>query len=93
MSHSAGGESGRERKVATHAPAEEVSILRVLDEARSHHDGLEALPVDGPQLDVSEGCRQEEARQTQDETQHGEITVAVQKDTERFFTQFHKCPF
>lgn len=66
MSHSAGSEREprRGRKVASHVPAEEVGVLRVLDEARSHHDGLEALPVDGPQLDVGESWRREEARQT-----------------------------
>lgn len=33
-------------------PAEEVHVLGMLDHAASHHDGLEILPVDGPQLDV-----------------------------------------
>lgn len=44
----------RGREVASHVPAEEVGVLGVLNEARSHHDGLEALPVNGPQLDVGE---------------------------------------
>lgn len=52
--------------MASRVPAEEVGVLRVLDEARSHHDGLEALPVDGPQLNVGEGCRREETRRTRD---------------------------
>lgn len=43
---------GRERERAV--PAEEVHVLGVFDDAASHHDGLEVLPVDGPQLNVSQ---------------------------------------
>lgn len=32
------------------SPLEEVHVLGVLDESGSHHDGLEALAVDGPQF-------------------------------------------
>ncbi len=35
-------------------PAEEVSVLGVFDEAGSHHDGLESLSVNRPELDVSQ---------------------------------------
>lgn len=41
-------------------PLEEVSVLGLADQARSHHDGLEALALDGPQValgDRSDGRR------------------------------------
>lgn len=50
------GERARGR-VRRRLPAEEVGVLGVSDETRPHHDGLEALPVDGPQLDVGQRCR------------------------------------
>lgn len=43
-----------------HSPFQKLHILRVLDEARPHHDGLETLAVDGPQLHVGESCKEEE---------------------------------
>lgn len=43
-----------------HSPFQKLHILGVLDEARPHHDGLETLAVDGPQLHVGESCKEEE---------------------------------
>lgn len=42
------------------SPFQKLHILRVLDEARPHHDGLETLAVDGPQLHVGQSCKEEE---------------------------------
>lgn len=42
------------QRVRAAVPAEEVHVLGMLDDAASHHDGLEILPVDGPELDVGE---------------------------------------
>lgn len=36
-------------------PLEEVGVFGLPDEASPHHDGLEALALDGPQLAVR-GC-------------------------------------
>lgn len=36
------------------APLEELHVLGVFDESRSHHDGLETLTVDRPQLHVDQ---------------------------------------
>lgn len=44
-----GGEREHERGPL---PAEEVHVLGMFDDAAAHHDGLEVLPIDGPQLDV-----------------------------------------
>lgn len=38
----------------TSPPFEELHVLGMLDESRPHHDGLETLPVNGPELHVSE---------------------------------------
>lgn len=41
-------------------PAEEVCVLGMFDETGSHHDGLETLSVNRPELDVSQSCRHED---------------------------------
>lgn len=52
----------RRARRARAVPAEEVHVLGVLDDAASHHDGLEVLPVDGPELDVSQRCKSRAGR-------------------------------
>lgn len=41
-------------------PAEEVCVLGEFDETSPHHDGLETLTVDRPELDVRQGYRHTE---------------------------------
>ena len=43
-------------RVRASSPFQKLHVLLVLDEARPHHDCLEALSIDGPQLDVGESC-------------------------------------
>lgn len=38
-----------------YSPLEEVRVLRLPDQTRSHHDGLEALAFDGPQVALGDG--------------------------------------
>lgn len=56
-------QSWRRRARACAVPAEEVHILGMFDDAASHHDGLKILPVDGPELDVSQCWTTHEAEQ------------------------------
>lgn len=55
--------SSRWRARARAVPAEEVHVLGMFDDAASHHDGLEILPVNGPELDVSQRWKTHEAEQ------------------------------
>lgn len=38
-------------------PLEEVHVFGVFDESSSHHDGLETLTVDGPQLHMDQSWK------------------------------------
>lgn len=42
----------------THSPLEEVRVLGLPDEARTHHYRLEALSLDGPELAVGGSCEE-----------------------------------
>lgn len=46
--------------IKKHSPLEEIGVLGLPDQPGTHHDGLEALSLDGPQLTVGgrgDGCR------------------------------------
>lgn len=43
-------QGGKPRIGEGYSPLEEIAVFRLPDQARSHHDGLEALALDGPQV-------------------------------------------